>query len=115
MLTLSDYMYVEQEVLYGSIKMARIFLMYREEKYKKEKQMEQQINVQQQSEAIQQQQNNALQNDAAKLEMETNSELVKMDARKNNDIEEYAAKSETIKDQDNNRSQNKVKEDLISS
>jgi len=113
LLTLSDYMYVEQEVLYGSIKMARIFLMYREEKYKKEKQMEQQMNVEQQSAAIQDQQNNALQNDAAKLEMETNSELVKMDARKENDIEEYIAKDQVIQGQDNNKSQNKIKEDLL--
>lgn len=115
MLTLSDYMYVEQEVINGSVKMARIFLMYREDKYKQEKMMENQANVQQQSEAIQQQQDNALKNDAMMQDIETGNEIKKMGARKEFDIEEYAAKGEMIKDQDDNKSQNKVKEDILKS
>jgi hypothetical protein len=113
MLRYSDLMYVEQEVIYGSIKMARIYLMYKEDQYRQEEEAKAAANVQQQSQAIQEQQANQFQINQALGEQETNNEIKKMEARKVFDIDEYAAKHEMKKDQDNNSSQNKVKENLL--
>ncbi len=112
-LSMSDYMYLEQEVKYGSIKMARIYMMYREDLYNQQKQAEAQANVEAQSQAIQQQQQQA-----AQMRMEENAQLSQnnineMAARKDLDVEEYGAKHEMKKDQDNNQSENKVKENLF--
>lgn len=114
MINYSDYMYIEQEINHGSIKMARIFMMYREELYKKQKQAEMEANVQAQSQAIQEQQKTGLEIDFAKLDKESGNTINEMTARQRLDIEEYYAKHGMKKDQDNNQTENKIKEKLYS-
>jgi hypothetical protein len=113
MITLSDLMKVEQEIKYGSIHMARIYLMYKEEQYREKQQMQQIQNIQAQSQAIQEQQQNALEGEMMKMDKETENEIKRRGAQTQFDIEEYAAKNEYKKEEDDNKSRNRVKENIM--
>jgi hypothetical protein len=113
MISLSDYMRVEQEVKYGSIQMARMFLMYKEDQYKKEQAMINQQNVEAQKQSILEQQDNALKGDMMKMDKETDNNIKERAASAELDVNEYAQKNEYKKSEDDNKSKNKIKENIL--
>ena len=111
-ITVSDIFYIEEEVKNGSIKMARIYMMYREELYRKQKAEESQSNVQAQSQAIMEQQQNSAEIAVQVNRESSNDKMNEMTAKGEADTEEYYAKHNMKKDQDDNQSKNKITENL---
>jgi len=110
----SDLMYLEQEIENGSIKKARIFITYREEKYFEEQQKITAANTQAQSEAIKEQAELASGlriNEAKELSADKMKEMA---FRAGMDVQEYAAKHNLKLAEDDNKSKNTVKENLLS-
>lgn len=112
LLKYSDYILIEEEITNGSLKKARMYLMYKEEKYREEKQQEALMNTQAQSQAIQEQQQMGMQVDMAKMDKQTENNIKERAASSQLDVQEYAAKNEFKKEEDDNKSQNKIKENL---
>jgi hypothetical protein len=113
MITMSDLMRLEQEVKYGSIHMARIFLMYKEEKYKEEQAQSQAQAIQAQSQAIQEQQQSSLQGELEKMEKAKQDEIEISAAKAEIGVGEYAQKNIYKKEEDDNKSENKIKENIL--
>ena len=109
----SDYITVEEEVTNGSIKKAKMYLMYKEDQYKKERQAETLANTEAQSKAIQEQQATGLEIDMTKLEKEKTNEIEVSAAKAEIGVGEYGRKNEFKKEEDDNKSGNKIKEKLL--
>jgi hypothetical protein len=112
LLKYSDYILISEEVTNGSIKKARMFLMYKEDKYREEQQQEKLMATQAQSEAIQEQQRTGLEIDMAKMDKETENNIKERAASTQLDVQEYGAKNQFKKEEDDNKSNNKIKENL---
>ena len=111
-LNFSDIMFLQQEVTHGSIKHARMYIMWKEDKYKEEEQAKVQANTEAQSAAIMEQQENA--KSGRMEEAEFNSGLTKGEIafRAESDAREYGEKNIYKKEEDDNKSKNKVIENL---
>ncbi len=109
----SDLMYLEQEIENGSIKSARIFISYREEKYLEDQQRMAQANTEAQSEAIKEQA--ILASDLRMREQEqiSRNKIEEYAAKAGMDVEEYAAKHNLKIREDDNKSKNTIKENLL--
>jgi len=108
----SDIMHLQQEVQNGSIKHARMYIMWREGQYMEEEAAKAQANTEAQSQAIIEQQENAKQ--GRMEEAAFNSDLTKDEIafRSEADAREYAEKNVYKKEEDDNKSKNKVIENL---
>lgn len=109
----SDLMFLEEEIENGSIKYARMYISYREDKYIEEQKQIAAANTQAQSEAIQEQ--TRLASELRKEEQKeiSRNKIEEYAAKAGMDIEEYAAKHNLKISQDNNQSENKIKESLF--
>jgi len=95
------------------MKYARMILAYKEDQYEKLQAKREQERIQAQSQAIQEQQQNATQGRMVESENQTNQDIKKIGAKGVADVQEYREKGDIVKDQDDNRSNNKIKEDLL--
>jgi hypothetical protein len=109
----SDYMVIEEEITNGSLKKARMYLMYREDQYKKERQAESQANTEAQSQAIQDQQRMGLEVEMAKKDKDKNDEIEISAAKSEIGVNEYAQKNQYKQLEDDNKSSNKIKEKVF--
>jgi len=109
----SDLMYLEQEIENGSIKSARIFISYREEKYIEEQKQISAANTQAQSQAIMEQAEFSSNLRMREQEQISRNKIEEYAAKANMDVEEYAAKHNLKIKEDDNRSKNAVKENLL--
>jgi hypothetical protein len=113
-LDFSDLMFIEQEVKYGSTKYARMYIAYKEEKYREEDAATTQRNTQEQSQAIMEQQENAKQGRMEEVSHQTDESIRERAAASDIEVNEYSVKNEYKKDEDDNKSKNKVMENLTS-
>ena len=111
-LKFSDIMFLQQEVKNGSIKYARMYIMWKEGKYMEEEQAKIQANTEQQSQAIMEQQENAKTGRMEEAEHLSTLNIEEIQARSEIDTVEYAEKNRYKKEEDDNKSKNKVVENL---
>ncbi len=108
----SDIMYLQQEVEEGSIKQARMYITYKEGKYMEEEAAKTQANTEAQSAAIIEQQENAKNGRMEEAEFASSLTKDEIAFRSNVDTEEYGKKNAFKKEEDDNKSKNKVVENL---
>jgi hypothetical protein len=111
-LKFSDIMFLQQEVKNGSIKYARMYIMWKEGKYMEEEQAKIQANTEQQSQAIMKQQENAKTGRMEEAKHLSTLNIEEIQARSEIDTVEYAEKNRYKKEEDDNKSKNKVVENL---
>lgn len=110
---LSDIMKVENIIEGGSIKQAQLYLSYKEKEYEKLQAQREQERIQLQSQMIKDQQANATEGRILEEKEKSNNKINEIGAKSIADVEEYERKGEIVKEQDDNKSNNKIKEDLI--
>ena len=110
---LSDIMKVESIVEGGSIKQAQLYLAHKENEYEKLEAQREQERIQAQSQAIQDQQAKATEGRIVEEKEKSENKKDEMATKAFYDVEEYERKGQMIKDQDDNKSQNKIKEELL--
>ena len=108
----SDIMFLQQEVQHGSIKYARMYIMWKEGQYMEEEQAKIQANTEAQSQAIMEQQENAKAGRMEEAEHQSGLNVEEIQARSEIDTIEYAEKNKYKKEEDDNKSKNKVVENL---
>jgi len=109
----SDLLTVEDEIKNGSLKAARMYMMYKEEKYKEEEAARVQANTENQSKAIIDQQENAKAGRMEEADHLSELKIEEIYAKAEADAKEYAQKNSYKKEEDNNASENKIKEELL--
>jgi len=110
---LSDIMKIENIIEGGSLKQAQLYLAYKEKEYEKLEAQRQQDAVQAQSQAIQDQQARATEGRVVEAKANSENKKDEMATKAYFDVQEYERKGEIIKEQDDNKSNNKIKEDLL--
>jgi hypothetical protein len=110
---LSDIMKLEHIVEGGSIKQAQLYLSYKEDQYEKLQAQREQERIQLQSQMIKDQQENATRGRMVEEKAKSENKKDEMGAKAFYDVQEYNQKGEIIKEQDDNRSNNKIKEDIL--
>jgi hypothetical protein len=111
-LDFSDMMMLQQEVNNGSIKYARMYIMWKEDQRKKEEAEQSKANVEQQSAAIQDQQATKIGGDKEIITHQTDEDIRERFATSEIDVKEYGEKNVYKKEEDDNKSGNKVVENL---
>jgi len=109
----SDLMYLEQEIENGSIKYARMFISYKEEKYVEEQRKTAQANTQAQSQAIMDQANFSSGLRMKEQKQMSRNKIEEYAAKAGMDVKEYAAKHNLKIEEDDNKSKNTIKENLF--
>jgi hypothetical protein len=109
----SDVLTLEEEVKNGSMKYARMILAYKEDQYEQLQAQREQERIQMQSQMIQEQQQSALQGRVVEGQEASKNKINEIYAKGDADVVEYREKGEMVKEQDNNKSNNKIKEDLL--
>lgn len=108
----SDLMFLQREVQHGSIKYARMYIMWKENQYYEEEEAKTAANTQQQSQAIMEQQENALEGRMNEITHQTDENIREREAASEIEAGEYAEKNEYKKEEDNNKSRNKIIENI---
>ena len=106
-------MKIENIIEVGSLKQAQLYLAYKEKEYEKLEAQRQQEAVQAQSQAIQDQQARATEGRVVEAKANSENKKDEMATKAYFDVQEYERKGEIIKEQDDNKSSNKIKEDLL--
>ena len=109
----SDIMFLENEIENGSIKYARMYIMYKEGQYMEQEAAKNALNVQQQSQAIMEQQENALEGRLTEQDNLSKNNREETSIKGQADALEYRAKGEIKQEEEDNKSQNKIKENLL--
>lgn len=113
MIRYSDILKVKHMIEGGSLKQAELYLAQKEKEYEKLDAQRKQELIQSQSEEIMKQTQQATEGRIIENREKSKDKINEIYAKSDADIQEYDAKGETVKDQDDNRSQNKIREDLI--
>jgi hypothetical protein len=109
----SDVLTLEEEINNGSMKYARLILAYKEDQYEKLEAQRRQEDIQLQSQMIQDQQQSATRGRMAEEDNSSKNRREETMVKSEADIHEYREKGDIVKDNDNNKSNNKIREDLI--
>lgn len=110
---LSDIMKVENIIEGGSLKQAQLYLAYKEKEYEKLQAQREQERIQTQSQAIQDQQAKATEGRVVEEREKSENKKSEMATKAYHDVAEYREKGDIITEQDNNRSNNKIKEEIL--
>lgn len=108
----SDMMFLQQEVMNGSLKYARMYIMRKEEEYREKQEAATQANTEAQSQEIMKQQENALEGRKEEVTHQTNEDIRERVASSEIELDEYGEKNYYKKEEDDNKSKNKVVENL---
>ena len=108
----SDIMFLQREVRHGSLKYARMYIIWKEGQYMEQEQAKVQANTEAQSQAIMEQQENAKAGRMEEAEFLSSLTKDEIGFRSEVDAEEYAKKNIYKKEEDDNKSKNKVVENL---